>query len=193
MRTLLFALILFQGILFAQAPCPRWGDARPGTLAYALNIKKTRMDIPVNYLQISVSEFLKFPDDSTGDGAAFELTGGYVIAVKKQGTESCNCKNDSARDFHLVVVPAPDDSDDVSKHIIVEITPGIRKMLNWTDQEILDLKNNYVNFYGFKFADLEHKNMSVKSNPNRITCWRGSINELHPVTKFVKLGTVKIM
>jgi len=28
--------------------------------------------------------------------------------------------------------------------------------------------------------------MSVKSNPTRKTCWRATINELHPVTKFVK-------
>lgn len=57
-------------------------------------------------------------------------------------------------------------------------------MLNWTVQDILSLKNEYVNFFGYKFADLEHKNMSVKSNPTRKSCWRGTINEIHPVVKF---------
>ncbi|MCX6303593.1 MAG: hypothetical protein NT040_01365 [Bacteroidetes bacterium] len=186
MKNILIALVLIQGVAHAQTPCPRWGLAREGTLVYALNMKKNRMDVPKNYRQISVTDFLAFPDDSLGDGKAFELVGGYVVDVKKQGQESCNCKSKIARDFHIVVVPHPEDRGDKSKYVIVEITPGFKEKYSWNDSVILALKNNYVDFSGIKFADLEHKNMSVKSNPTRKTCWRGTINELHPVTRFVK-------
>jgi hypothetical protein len=185
MRNLWIALILFQGMTYAQTPCPRWGDAKEGTLVYALNMKKNRVDIPENYQTISIINFLQMPDDSTGDGIALTLTGGYVIEVKQQGPESCNCKSPADRDFHIVVVPDPKDKDSISMYVIVEVTPRIKKMNNWTDQDIFNLKNKFVDFAGIKFADLEHRNMSVKSNPGRKTCWRGTINEIHPVTKFL--------
>src|ERR1035437_8069912 len=185
MKYLLVILLLCHGVIHAQTPCRRWGVAKKGTLIYVLNVKKNRTDIPEHYKQISIVNFLKFPDDSTNDGNAYELTGGYVIEVKKQGVESCNCKSATDRDFHIVVVPNPEDKGNKSKYVIVEVTPRLQKMMNWTDQEILNLKENYVNFYGRKFADLEHKNMSVQSNPTRESCWRGTISEIHPVTKFV--------
>lgn len=186
MRYLIFVLLLMQAFTNSQTPCPPWGSAQEGTLAYALSLKKNRVDIPTDYKQISIVDFLKFRDDSVGDGIAYEMIGGFVVDVKKQGPETCNCKDTSARDFHIVVVPEQSDLGDKSKYVIVEITPRIKQMFNRTDQEILDLKNNFVDFYGYKFGDLEHKNMSVQSNPARETCWRGSINEIHPVTKFVK-------
>jgi hypothetical protein len=185
MKKLLITLLLIQGIINAQTTCPRWGDAKTGTLIYTLNMKKNRVDTSATYKEISITDFLNYPDDSTGDGMAVKMIGGYVIEVKKQGPESCNCKSKTDRDFHIVVVPKPSDEGDKSKYVIVEVTPKIKKMCNWTDQEIFTLKNKYVDFSGWKFADLEHKNMSVKSNPTRKTCWRGTINELHPVTKFI--------
>lgn len=189
MKNILIAMVLIQGIIQAQTPCPPWGDAKKGSLEYALNIKKNRVDIPPNYKPIGITDFLKFKDDSTGDGTAYQLTGGYVIEVKKQGPESCNCKSPVDHDFHIVVVPSPSDRKDKSKYIIVEMTPQIRKMFKWTDQQVLALKGNYVNFYGYKFADLQHKDESVKSFPTRKSCWRGTINEIHPVTDFVKVAT----
>lgn len=181
--TFYFSLISVIAIL-AQTPCPRHGDAKKGTLAYALNYKKNRLDVPKDYKQISIIDFLKLPDDSLGDGEAYEITGGFVIKVKRQGPESCNCKSNIDRDFHIVVVPSAEDLGNISRYVIVEITPRMQKKLNWKDEDILKLKDNYVDFYGWKFADLEHKNMSVKSNPTRKTCWRGTINEIHPVVKF---------
>ena len=184
MKYLIIAVLLIQGALYAQEPCPRWGSAQTGTLPYSLNMKKNRVDIPNEYKQISIVDFLKFKDDSIGDGEAFEMTGGYVIEVKKQGPESCNCKSKTSVDFHIVVVPHPTDLGNISKYVIVEITPRIREITHWADQDIINLKNKYVDFYGYKFADLQHKNMSVQSNPTRKSCWRGTINEIHPVTRF---------
>jgi hypothetical protein len=184
-KCLLLVLLIFQGILYAQTPCPAWGSAHKGTIAYTLNLKKNRTDIPLNYKQISITDFLKFPDDSIGDGVAYEMTGGYVIDVKKQGRESCNCKSKTEHDFHITVVPLPEDEGDKSKYVIVEVTPRIKHIMKWSDRDITRLKGSYVNFFGYKLADLEHRNMSVKSNPTRKSCWRGTINEIHPVTKFV--------
>ena len=178
---------MLSGVISAQTPCPQWGDATKGSLVYALNMKKNRVDSPKEYKEIAITDFLAFPDDSTGDGAACHLSGGYVIEVKQQGAESCNCKSTSDRDFHIVVVPSPGDKGNKSKYVIVEITPRMRKLNNWSEPDILGLLDQRVDFYGYKFADLEHKNESVKSNPDRKSCWRGSINEIHPVIKFVKL------
>lgn len=41
MKFILIILILFPGALYAQLPCPTWGNASKGTLAYSLNLKKT--------------------------------------------------------------------------------------------------------------------------------------------------------
>ena len=185
MKYILLLLFFVHGLVYAQSPCPRWGSAKPGTLAYALNMKKNRTDIPGDYAKISITDFLKFKDDSVGDGEAIELTGGFVIDVRRQGPESCNCKSSIARDFHIVLVPDPADLGDKSKYVIVEITPRMQELYNWTDHEVFSLRNKYVDFYGYKFADLEHRNMSVQSNPTRTSCWRGTINEIHPVTRFV--------
>ena len=184
MKKLLIILLLIQGIVQAQSPCPATGSAKKKTLAYVLNPKKNRTDIPGSYQEISITDFLALPDDSTGDGTAYQLTGGYVIEVKKQGKESCNCKSKTDRDFHIVVVPDPADVGKKANYVIVEITPRIKQLEKWTDQEVMDLKDHRVDFYGYKFADLEHKNMSVKSNPKRKSCWRGTVNEIHPVMKF---------
>lgn len=41
MRNFIIVFLLIQGFAYAQDPCPRWGNAREGTLAYALSVKKT--------------------------------------------------------------------------------------------------------------------------------------------------------
>lgn len=182
---------MLSGAVSAQTPCPQWGYAVKGSLVYALNMKKNRVDTPKEFKEIAITDFLAFPDDSTGDGTAYQLSGGYVIEVKQQGAESCNCKSTTERDFHIVVVPTPQDKGNKSKYVIVEITPRMRKLNNWAESDILGLRDNWVNFYGYKFADLEHKDESVKSNPGRKSCWRGTINEIHPVIRFVKLDNSK--
>ena len=53
------------------------------------------------------------------------------------------------------------------------------------NEDIQKLQDHYVDFYGRKFADVEHKNMSAKSNKNCKDCWRGTVNEIHPVMKWV--------
>ncbi len=185
MKKIIITLFLLQGMLYAQSPCPPYGSAKPGTLQYVLNQKKNRTDIPTSYKPISIAKFLELPDDSIGDGTAYELTGGYVIKVKKMGAESCNCKSTTERDYHIVVVPSPADIGNIAKYVIVEVSPRIKEKLKWNDADIIGLKDHYVDFYGRKFADLEHKNMSLKSNPHQSKCWRGTINEIHPVTKWV--------
>lgn len=138
--------------------------------------------MPMAYQTISLTDFLALPDDSTGDGTAYRVTGCYVIKVKRMNPESCNCKSSSEVDYHIVVVPSPEDKRDISKHVVVEVSPRVKKRLLWSDNKIKHLYHHTVDFYGYKFADLEHKDMSLKSNPANPKCWRGTINEIHPVT-----------
>ncbi len=185
MKQNIFVLCLMLIVGCSQQPCPIHGSAKPGTLQYTLNPKKNRTDIPFKYLNITVTDFLALPDDSIGDGTAYCMTGGYVIKVKRMNAESCNCKNPDEVDYHIVVVPSPDDENDISKHVVVEVTPRLRKQLHWKESEIKHLENHWVDFFGYKFADLEHQDMSTKSNPTNKKCWRGTINEIHPVTAWL--------
>ena len=185
MKRIIIVLCLLQTAGCAQTPCPPHGSAKPGTLQYVTNPKKNRTDIPTSYKKISINEWLALPDDSTGDGTAYQLAGGYVIKVKHMDPESCNCKSKTERDYHIEVVPSPDDAGDVAKYVIVEVSPRMVNKLKWKEKDILLLKNHYVDFYGFKFADLEHQNMSLKSHPYQKKAWRGTINEIHPITKWV--------
>src|SRR2546425_10671027 len=64
---------------------------------------------------------------------------GYVASAKVGGIESCNCKaNDLPhRDTHIDLVLSPKDYGNNKRHVIVEVTPRIRKLMaaqggDWT-------------------------------------------------------------
>jgi hypothetical protein len=185
MKKIFILLCLLQTAVYAQNPCPSYGSAKPGTLKYVMNQKKNRTDVPTSYKPITMKEWMALPEDSSDDGKAYQLKGGFVLKVKKMGPESCNCKSKTDLDYHIVVIPAPEDAGNVSKYVIVEVTPRVSKLKNWQGEEIKKLENHYVDFYGRKFADVEHKNMSTKSNKDCKDCWRGTVNEIHPVLKWV--------
>jgi hypothetical protein len=78
MKKIIITLLLIHGIVYAQKPCPEWGSAKKGTLAYTLNLKKNRVDIPDKYKTITINDFPKLPDDSTGDGQPYKLTHTHI-------------------------------------------------------------------------------------------------------------------
>jgi hypothetical protein len=184
MKKIILALCLLQGLGYAQTPCPPYGSAKPGSMQYVLNQKKNRTDIPESYKSVTINEWLAMPEDSTGDGMAYHLTGGYVIKVKMTEPESCNCNSKTERDFEIILVPSMADAKNFSKYVVVEFTPRIMKLLKWNASDLNKLLNHSVDFYGRKFTDLEEKSLSLKSTPGNINGKRGTIVELHPVTKW---------
>jgi hypothetical protein len=101
---------------------------------------------------------------------------GYLAGVKEEGKESPNChvEGHAFRDFHLWLVPGPD--DDRSKSVVVEVTPRVRETHpNWTLNRIRSIVRNHdrVEIGGWLMLDPEH--------PDQVGATRGTIWEIHPV------------
>jgi hypothetical protein len=128
----------------------------------------------------------------------------YVASVVPGGfKESCNCNREDLRDIHINVVADPSELHDLSKYVIVEITP------RWEDTFGLDNSNydamlekvkeqiegKWVRFEGWMLYDYIHANQSKTTAPTLSTCpddgenhpncnWRATPWEVHPVTKY---------
>ena len=72
---------------------------------------------------------------------------GYVVAVSMSNPESCNCnsKEPDYRDTHIVLAPDKNSKDDKSQHVVVEVTPRIRLLMqqngkDWSQQALKKLR-----------------------------------------------------
>jgi hypothetical protein len=131
---------------------------------------------------------------------------GYLYAVKAEtggSGETSNCKlsqNESDVDFHIFIgfdsnlaaqiITHPDSIklSDKGKSIVVEMTPHYRAAFqpNWTSDLLKQERGRKVKIIGQLMVDNDHN--STKDNCGLAgagsTCWRATIWELHPVTKF---------
>ncbi len=115
---------------------------------------------------------------------------GYVVAVSMSNPESCNCnsKEPDYRDTHIVLAPDKNSKDDKSQHVVVEVTPRIRLLMqqngkDWSQQALKKLRGKTIEVEGWLFYDFKHGEKSAKIRPdsddiNRATAW-----EIHPVTR----------
>ena len=128
----------------------------------------------------------------------------YLVVQKKApgDGETCNCKlgNEDEVDFHIGIgfdpkVAANVRSDpnsithaDKQKSIIVEMTPHFRANFQpgWTPDALNQVMGRKVKVVGQLMADNDHNLKSQNcALPNATNlCWRATIWELHPVTKF---------
>ena len=131
---------------------------------------------------------------------------GYLYAVKPEtggSGETSNCKlsqNESDVDFHIFIgfdssvaaqiLTHPDGAklSDKGKSIVVEMTPHYRAAFqpNWTSDALRSARGRRVKVIGQLMVDNDHN--STKDNCGLAgagsTCWRATIWELHPVTRF---------
>ena len=112
---------------------------------------------------------------------------GFVLKVKAEGGESCNCELTRRvdTDVHLAVVTAPDDGEETS--VTVEITPRVRANghPDWLYKNVKDLEGEFVRVTGWLMLDTKHIRQSVLL-PNERTnkgLTRATNWEVHPVTK----------
>jgi hypothetical protein len=131
---------------------------------------------------------------------------GYLYAVKAEtggSGETSNCKlsqNEADVDFHIFIgfdsnlaaqiITQPDSAtlSDKGKSTVVEMTPHYRAAFqpNWTSDLVKSMRGRKVKIVGQLIVDNDHN--STKDNCGLkgagSSCWRATIWELHPVTKF---------
>jgi len=197
-------LLLASTILAVNSYAQQWADLNQGgTICHQGGDKpvlkymqadslKNRYTVPKKYNEIKFKAMyqMKYTDKTHSENEAVYLHG-YVIEVKKGGSETCNCHTKDVKwfDTHIVISNDPND-DDPSHGIVVEVTPRLRGIVakslgvSWDecDTKYLETKlmGHEVIVKGYLFNDYEHKTNSVADNGNG-NLWRGTCWEIHPV------------
>ena len=172
--------------------CPPEGDGGDPEL----NRLKNRVDEADQYFPIAFDNVVGLPWPKTierkdrdrwsaEDAAAIARYEGIPISVegylarsKKEGGESCNCHglDDDQVDFHVWLVKAAE--ADRNGSIVVEVSPRLRsKHPAWTTDALGRIARNdqRVRVSGWLMMDPEH--------PDQVGKTRGTIWEIHPITK----------
>ncbi len=160
------------------------------------------------------SNHLQLKDDlaKLGEGSMSGVIG-YLYYAKKTGPESSNCQLDSTDkegtnvDYHIGIGFDPSLAQSLRTHqhlsrdalkavtqtsVIVEMTPHYRYLYggdNWTIDGLQNVVGRQVRVVGQLIIDSEHnipsQNCAIATAAQqKLTCWRASAWELHPVTRF---------
>lgn len=130
-------------------------------------------------------------DEDRWDQARGASVVGFVAAVKATGAESVNCgeTNRTYTDTHIDIVLSQGDAGDLSRHVVVEVTPRWRAYMetqgeNWSSTALRQrLRRRWVRFTGWLFWDFHHRGEARNTNPNGSNIWRATAWEIHPVTE----------
>lgn len=187
---------------------PPTGGALPKTSPKAKsNEKKNRWKMPNARdfdSRVTLAAMLAPGDDRTrfSDGRAARITG-FVTECKTSGSarrpppkrsgESCNNGATHAldTDAHIDVVIRRADRNIKTRHIVVEVTPRVRELMrrrgiDWTTSVLRPrIKDQWVEFEGWLFWDLDHEDEARNTDPRDregARNWRASAWEIHPVT-----------
>lgn len=162
-----------------------------------LNKLKNRWSAPIEIKTMTISQIIDLPHGELSkqgakdrirwsSAAATEAsteeslgvqTEGYLAKVRESGSETANGRNDIYHDFHLWITESPGKNKNTG--IIVEAIPFWKEHFSgWQLHafEKLANANAKVRVTGWVFWDQEHGSEVGKS--------RGSLWEIHPVTKF---------
>ena len=194
MLAILLLLAGFQQAVFSQSvfdTCGAEGSAVRSDVR-AINRKKNREGFPTD-AQINRSVTFgtmlsaREAPATFREGDAAEITA-YVCDVKIGAVESVNCaaKDHWHRDTHIELTLDPNDANNPSKILVVEVTPRFRQAMkdrgvDWSQQALRDkFLGRWVTVRGWLFYDALHADESAGSGSSKI--WRGSPWEIHPVT-----------
>jgi|HubBroStandDraft_3_1064219.scaffolds.fasta_scaffold03153_7 hypothetical protein len=149
-------------------------------------------------------EQFKTDMDKLGEGKVVVLTG-YLYYAKKGGAESSNCGlvDPEDIDYHIGIGPesdlvaklasgkalsGPDKKTMDTTSVVVEMTPHWRAQFKpaWNLPLVQGVVGRQVRIFGQLLADNEHADpkddCAFQGHSDR--CWRASVWELHPVTRF---------
>src|SRR6266516_5194576 len=139
------SLICFIESAVARAPCdPRRGDTSIKSVQ-ALNVLKTRTNIPTTKNinpDITLASLIKRGNDRDRWNSKMAATVvGYVAKVGVGGIETVNChaKDAAHRDTHIDLVVSKNHAEDKRKHVVVEVRPQFRsRHPDWTTANLRD-------------------------------------------------------
>ena len=179
----------------AECPDTGCGDNGDALLNRAKNLVPTITTTVVKTLD-SIREMAQPTRWNTGasrtsitgpgkEGTAVEVKG-FVLAVKPQGGESCNCEltHRDQTDVHFALVD--DLEEDETTSITAEVTPRVRDAghPNWVYKNLKDLEGEYVKVVGMLMLDTKHISQTARlegerrnKGLKRATNW-----EVHPIT-----------
>jgi hypothetical protein len=172
--------------------CPAGGDGTDPEL----NMLKNRVDEPAPPTQLAFNALLTLPWPeginkkhmqgwAPADRAGVLKYNGlgvstiaYLIRVQDEGPESNNCHttDPAGIDYHMWIVG--NQNDDRDKAVVIELNPRLRAQHpGWTLAGLRAIANGrtHVRITGWFMMDPEH--------PDQIGKTRGTIWEIHPVTK----------
>ena len=141
-----------------------------------------------------------------GEGKIYGVVG-YLYGVKAEGKESSNCQLEPGEDnenvdFHTYIgfdsgvaarvrgkTASPADKSEMNpKSMIVEMTPHYRARYHpeWSLDALRKELGKQVRVTGQLMADNEHyvKSQDCGRKDHTASCWRATVWELHPITKF---------
>jgi hypothetical protein len=159
-----------------------------------LNRLKNRITAPHDSVVDSSAtlQALLAPGDDTNrwDTERGAVLTGFVIDIKKGGTETVNCGEsvELYRDTHIELV-LQQGITSKKQRVIVEVTPRWRDFMNqqgqdWTTPTLrTQLLGKRVRFTGWLFFDGEHDDEAENTRPGRPENWRATAWEIHPVTR----------
>lgn len=188
---LVLPALLMGSALARGIACPPQGDAKSGRVK-SLNLLKNRETIPTwgDYdTHVTLRAILAPGQDaqrwSNHEGATIT---GYVIDVKPGGLETVNChaRDFSDRDTHIEIALRP--GAPKTARMIVEVTPRWRlrvaaQGVDWSTSKLEQvLPGQWVNITGWLFFDTEHRSQSENTAPGRVSDWRATAWEIHPIT-----------
>lgn len=173
--------------------CGELGDA-------LLNQSKNRFDAPASATNLTLDQIRALHEPLHWDTGQSRTTiqgpgkegspvavSGFLLRVKPEGGESCNCglTHRVDTDVHFALVSDPEDGEETS--VTAEVTPRVRKHSHhdWLFKNLNDFEGDYVRVRGFLMLDTKHiaqahKLPGERTNHNltRATNW-----EVHPVTQ----------
>ncbi|HEX6964970.1 MAG TPA: hypothetical protein VF166_04155 [Gemmatimonadaceae bacterium] len=172
--------------------CPPIGDGGDA----ALNRLKNRVDSAANAVSVPFDSLERLPWPRSVDRKAREhwsrteaaavgryeglplVVEGYLAAAKREGPESPNCHGADAglRDWHIWLTGTP--TADRAGAVVIETTPRIRAAHRmWQLSRLTNAARRHqrVRISGWLMLDQEH--------PEQIGKTRGTLWEIHPITK----------
>ena len=113
---------------------------------------------------------------------------GHLLMARESGPESCNCRRDDLRDWHMWIGSEKATSFEDAKQkrrrsIVVEPTPRWQDRKGWRLRQLQALarQSARVRVYGWLLWDQEHPEETPEMKGDNAT--RGTLWEIHPVTK----------